>query len=303
MHILSQIWSNIHNGLFPELEEVLPPLSEMQRKLVAILELVRIEKYAGRLNQTYFGRPKKDRIALARAFIAKAVYNLPTTRLLIEQLQFNESLRRLCGWEYRRNIPSESTFSRAFEEFADSDLPAKVHQELIKTQLKDRLVGHISRDSTAIKGHEKPAPKVKKKSKEPEKPKKRGRPKKGEERSPVELKRIEKQLNQTLEQMLAELPTACDRGKKKDSKGYKHTWNGYKLHLDVDDNGIPIKEEFGACMVRVRGAAKVFAHLMFGILALAADQLLKLVQYVSYYQIVTKTLWRYSAPKSTKFLF
>jgi len=363
MHVLSQIWSNIRNDLFPELEKVLPPLSEKQRKLVAILELVNIEKYAGELNLTYFGRPKKDRIALARAFVAKMVYNLPTTRLLIEQLLSNDTLRRLCGWEYRRDIPSESTFSRAFEEFAVSNLPAKVHAELIKTQLEDRLVGHVSRDSTAIKAKEKLAPKEKK---EPEKLKKRGRPKKGEERPLVELKRIERQLNQTLEQMLEELPTACDRGTKKDSKGYKHSWNGYKLHLDVDDNGIPIsailtsaslhdsqvaiplammtskrvvnfydlmdsaydaelikehsrglghvpivdhnprggekikmdpaksiryntrtsverangrlKEEFGACMVRVKGAAKVFAHLMFGVLALAADQLLKLVQ-------------------------
>jgi hypothetical protein len=29
--------------------------------------------------------------------------------------------------------------------------------------------------------------------------------------------------------------------------------------------------------VRVRGAAKVMAHLMFGVLALTADQLMKLV--------------------------
>jgi len=27
--------------------------------------------------------------------------------------------------------------------------------------------------------------------------------------------------------MLAELPTACDVGRKKNSKGYKETWNGY----------------------------------------------------------------------------
>jgi len=130
---------------------------------------------ACKLNLTYFGCPKKDRTVLARAFVAKAVYNLPTTRLLIEQLQSNETLRCLCGWKYRRDIPSESTFSRAFEEFAASDLPAKVQAELIKTQLEDRLVGDVSRDGTAIEAKEKPAPKEKK---EPEKPKKRGRPKK-----------------------------------------------------------------------------------------------------------------------------
>jgi len=39
-----------------------------------------------------------------------------------------------------------------------------------------------------------------------------------------------------------------------------------------------IKDEFGARMVRVRGHAKVMAHLMFGIVALTVDQLMKFVE-------------------------
>ena len=38
-----------------------------------------------------------------------------------------------------------------------------------------------------------------------------------------------------------------------------------------------LKDEFGGRCVRVRGAAKVMAHLMFGVLVLTADQLLRLV--------------------------
>ncbi len=37
-----------------------------------------------------------------------------------------------------------------------------------------------------------------------------------------------------------------------------------------------LKDEFGARFIRVRGAGKIMAHLMFGVLALTADQLLKL---------------------------
>ena len=37
-----------------------------------------------------------------------------------------------------------------------------------------------------------------------------------------------------------------------------------------------LKDEFGARAIRVRGAGKVMAHLMFGVLALTVDQLLKL---------------------------
>jgi transposase len=36
-----------------------------------------------------------------------------------------------------------------------------------------------------------------------------------------------------------------------------------------------LKDEFGGQSVRVRGWAKVMAHLMFGILALTADQILR----------------------------
>ena len=44
----------------------------------------------------------------------------------------------------------------------------------------------------------------------------------------------------SLPAMLDEPPTACDVGMKKDSKGYKSTWVGYKLHIDVADGQIPI---------------------------------------------------------------
>ncbi len=36
-----------------------------------------------------------------------------------------------------------------------------------------------------------------------------------------------------------------------------------------------LKDEFGARYIRVRGYAKVMTHLMFGVVALTADQLLR----------------------------
>ena len=33
--------------------------------------------------------------------------------------------------------------------------------------------------------------------------------------------------------MTAELPTRCDVGTKKNSKGFKESWTGYKAHIDV----------------------------------------------------------------------
>jgi hypothetical protein len=247
---------------------------------------------------------------------------------------------------------------------------------------------HCSHDSTAIEAREKPQSKSglltenesgEKISTNDEKPKRKGRPKKGEKRPAPEPTRVEKQKNMTLDEMLNDLPKACDKGAKKDSKGNTMFWNGYKLHLTSVDGCIPVsaiitsasvhdsqvaiplmslttqkittcydlmdaafdvpaineyskslghvplidknprrnkelqeakvgeakarkalnwapaeatrynarsnaervnarlKDEFGACRFRVRGHVKVACHLMFGVLALAVDQLMKLV--------------------------
>jgi hypothetical protein len=42
-----------------------------------------------------------------------------------------------------------------------------------------------------------------------------------------------------------------------------------------------LKDEFGGRQILVRGASKVMAHLMFGVLALTADQWLRLGQQIS----------------------
>jgi hypothetical protein len=64
------------------------------------------------------GCPPKDRLALCKAFIAKAVWDFPTTRMLIDAVRHRPTLRRLCGWETLAEVPCEATFSRAFAVFA-----------------------------------------------------------------------------------------------------------------------------------------------------------------------------------------
>jgi len=359
---VSWLTGTLQRNLIPLLEECWErPLTEKERQLVSILELVQIEKFAGRLPRR-FGRKPWERRALARALVAKAVYNHPHTRATMEALRAAPVFRRLCGFVRLADIPSESTFSRAFSEFAEMGLGEKVHQALVTQWVTPELVGHISRDATAIKGREKPAAKPK-----PPKPapRKRGRPRRGEVREPKPETRLERQGRQSALEALAELPVHCDVGTKKNSKGYKESWIGYKLHADVNDCCLPIslaltaaslhdsqaaiplmkmtservdylydlmdaaydaqpiyaasrslghvpiidkngrgreviplapheaarykertvaerfnsrlKEEFGGSNVMVRGAQKVGLHLMFGVIALFADQLLKLI--------------------------
>jgi hypothetical protein len=144
----------------------------------------------------------------------------------------------LCGWERASQVPSESTFSRTFAEFAKSSLPNRVHEALIKRAYKDCIVGHISRDATAINAREKAAPSAPV-APTPQK-RKHGRPKKGEAPAGPEPRRLERQLGQTLSQMLADLPTRCNVGTKRNAKGHTTSWIGYKLHIDTADGDIPV---------------------------------------------------------------
>ena len=236
---LTAYWLHIQEELLPWLDDTTcGPLNGHHRQLVSVLGMVRIEAFLAGWHGLP-GRPPCERAVLARAFIAKAVFNIPTTSLLIEMLSADKTLRRLCGWQRAGEVPSESTFSRAFAEFAASALPSRLHEALIQDTHSDRLVGHISRDSTAIEAREKPA-KSDKPAAAPKPKLKRGRPRKGELRPPPPPSRIERQRGMTLAAMLADLPRACDVGAKRNAKGFSETWIGYKLHIDTADGEIPI---------------------------------------------------------------
>jgi len=380
---LMQFAQLFQSELFERLEEEVGPLGKAAKLLVAVASMMQLERF---LPATYGwrGRPAKDRHALAMAFIAKASYGLATTRQVRDRLQNDSQLRCLCGWREARHIPHESTFSRAFAEFAVSELPQRIHATLVAETQKDRLIGHIARDSTAIEARERYPDNPPAKSKRRHY-KKGPKAKRSTARSP--RSRIEEQRQLTLEAILADLNGHCSLGVKKSSKGHLSYWRGYKLHLDVADGQIPItalitgasvhdsqvavplmnitsqrvtylydlmdagytghqirehsialghrpivdpvqhyrpvarkvplrknsqswktvydleplpcelapaekirfrertmvervfarlKDEFGARFVRVRGAQKIMAHLMFGVLALTVDQLLKL---------------------------
>jgi hypothetical protein len=217
--LLNQFHRIMQGVLFPALEEQLGPLSDKHRQLAAVLSMIEIEALVGSWSGGV-GRPGKHRRAIARSFIAKAVFNLNAARQLLDRLSDDVCLRRLCGWESQGEIPHESQFSRAFAEFAASELPQRLHEALIHAAQQERLIGHISRDSTEIEGREKPVrtPVVVAAVKPL---RKRGRPKKGEQPPPPEPTRLEHQAAMTLEQMLDDLPRACNVGSKKNSKGLR----------------------------------------------------------------------------------
>lgn len=198
---------------------------------LALLPVARFIPAAGSWNE----RPQKDRTALASAFVAKAVYNFATTRQLLERLERDAQIRRICGWKHAADVPHESTFSRAFSEFATMQLGELVHEALIRETQKERLVGHIACDSTAIEARQR-LDEIRAHKALPAR--RRGRPKKGSKALP--RRRLPRQRRQNVAEMIEELPRHCSAGVKKGSNGQQHCWFGYKLHLDVADGQIPI---------------------------------------------------------------
>lgn len=378
--LILQRWHVVQHDLLPELRDEVGTLTPKLEKVIHILEWVRIEEYTAP-SWCGVGRPGHERAWLANAFVAKAVLGLTTTAGLIERLKIDRALRRICGFPLFKALPSEATFSRAFGEFAKARLAERAHEALIKEHLGEELIGHISRDGTAIEARERPARKAVRAAAETrttqqslfaaeaetpaESENKGGRLPRGEAPAPAKQSPIRRQREQSLAQMIEDIPTACDRGTKCNAQGYKVSWNGYKLHLDTACCGVPIaallsgasmhdsraaiplslmsaarvtnlydvmdaaycsldlhehcrslghvplidhnprggekeefepldairyrersvaersnarlKDEFGGRHVMVRSHTKVMSHLMFGILVLSADQLMRLL--------------------------
>ena len=197
---IAGIWDRVQRSLFPTLEEAGLEMTEKLYQLVALLEVLRIEQFVQRPSPYQVGAKPSDRRCLARAFVAKAFYNATDTKAFRERLRADQSLRKVCGWLRRQDVPSESTFSRAFFVFAEWGLADMVHEAWTHYFVGGDVIAlNASTDSTAIEAREKPVTRAKPKDEEeavkPPKPKgKPGRWKKGEPPVPKEPTRLERQL-------------------------------------------------------------------------------------------------------------
>lgn len=233
---IRQYWQLCQRNLFPVLEEQIGGLSDPYKVLAAALALLGNGSIAAPV-QGLRGRPKQDRLPILRAFVAKAFLNLGSTRQLLKQLQQDTQLRQLCGWNSCGRLPSESMFSRAFADLASSGVVERLQTSLVQNMYQDRLVGHVIRDATAIPVRQRVDCQ---KRRAASVRRRRGRPRKSETPAAGNKSRLELQPAMTVEQMLQELPRACDWGMKLGEQGGKQWWKGFKLHCDISDAGLPL---------------------------------------------------------------
>ncbi|MCO5352952.1 MAG: transposase [Bryobacteraceae bacterium] len=121
-------------------------------------------------------------------------------------------------------------------------MPQQLHAALIASTQKDRLIGHIG---SRFHRHRSPRTRPEALLEQKRQNKKRGKTKRKKGPLPKAKAaergtRIQRQRRQKLDTMLANLPSQCDIGAKRNSRGHDNHWRGYKLHLDVADGQIPI---------------------------------------------------------------
>ena len=68
----------------------------------------------------------------------------------------------------------------------------------------------------------------------------------------------------TLEELLEDLPKLCDTGVKRNAQGYQQKWNGYKLHIDAIDGGLPVSCLLTSASLHDSQAAIPLAQLTAG---------------------------------------
>ena len=164
-------------------------------------------------------------------------------------LETSMGVRMVVGME---NVPSESVVSRRSKELAKTLDVDKMFDKVTSAFFAGRDICNLSIDSTPIDAREKPV----KKDPEKKETKKRGRKKTGSKEQAEYLARLaeEARIDEAaktgdLKEFLSTLEDRCSITGKKNSKGYMQWRIGYKVHLAVDDFGIPVSYFIsGACV-------------------------------------------------------
>jgi len=78
--LVTQFAHLLQEDLFPVLRSAAGPLSRQIELLASVMAMVPLDRMLS-ARRAATGRPAKDRAALATAFVAKAILNLPATRI------------------------------------------------------------------------------------------------------------------------------------------------------------------------------------------------------------------------------
>ena len=178
------------------------------------------------------GRPGHTLLSVLAVHAVKLYFQEKTMTAARDRLLSSSNLRTITGVA---EVPSLSVISKKTDTLIDLVDFSSILASICSSFYKDRLVCHLSIDSTIAEAREKPV-----KAEKPGK-RKRGRKRKGSDEPTIAEEK--EQLHDLMEnggvdEFLSTLEHRCSVTGKKNSKGNMEWSIGYKAHLAVDDNGI-----------------------------------------------------------------
>jgi len=182
--------------------------------------------------------------AMINAIFIRIIERIPTIKDLVRRLNEDFIFKLNCGFLVSDRIPSEASFSRLITKLAESNVLEAVKETLINMAISEGFITDeaVAIDATHFEARDQAPPKEEKPKAEP---KKRGRKTKAERKQwlmeqaeretnlPLFEKKIEAQLDVSLDELRAHIPQDPQWGVKKNSEGKNVFWYGYKAHLAV----------------------------------------------------------------------
>ena len=178
------------------------------------------------------GRPGHTLLSVLAVHAVKLYFQEKTMTAARDRLLSSSNLRTITGVA---EDPSLSVISKKTDTLIDLVDFSSILASICSSFYKDRLVCHLSIDSTIAEAREKPV-----KAGKPGK-RKRGRKRKGSEELTIaeEKERLYDLMeNGCVDEFFSSLEHRCSVTGKKNSKGNMEWFIGYKAHIAVDDNGI-----------------------------------------------------------------
>lgn len=198
--------------------------------------------------KSMYGAPVQlNYAAMICSLVARKLERIPTIKDLIRRLKNDFIFRLDCGFLLSDAVPSEAAYSRLVTKIGESNVLEHAQETLLFQAISEGFITDdtVAIDATHIEARDQAPPKEEKP--EPE-PKKRGRKPKAEREQwlkeqaeretnlPLYEKKIEAQLDVSLNELRSSVPHEPKWGVKKNSEGKNIFWFGFKGHLAVGTN-------------------------------------------------------------------
>lgn len=177
--------------------------------------------------------------AMINSVIIRIIERIPTVKDLIKRLNDDFVFKLNCGFLLSDKTPSASAYSRLTTILKETNILEKANEAVVCQAISEEFITDdaVAIDATHFEARDQAPPKEEKTD---SKPKKRGRKTKSEREQwlieqaereanlPIFEKKIEDQLNVTLDELRANIPQDPQWGVKKNSEGKNVFWMDIK---------------------------------------------------------------------------